>query len=221
MGRLRTAVLISGRGSNLSALIDEFSSPDAPAEIVLVVSNIRDAPGIELARKAGLACEIIDHLDFTKREDFEEKLNLALLKNNVDFICLAGFMRILTGGFTKIWQDRLINIHPSLLPAYPGLHTHKRAIADGVKFSGCTVHFVREKMDVGPIIVQAAVPIGQEDTPDSLASKILSEEHKCLTYALAQIARGNVSVDGKKVRINKSEGPICGVINPSIARFKK
>ncbi|MEC8621935.1 MAG: phosphoribosylglycinamide formyltransferase, partial [Pseudomonadota bacterium] len=210
MSRLKTAILISGRGSNMRALIEECSKPEAPAEIVLVIANNPNAAGLKFAREKSVPTHVIDHRNFKHREDFENEINSLLEANQVDFVCLAGFMRILTKNFVGRWNERIMNIHPSLLPAYPGLNTHQRALEDGVKFVGCTVHFVREEVDVGPIIIQAVVPVGPKDTIETLAARVLAKEHKCICYALTQIAVGNVKISAGRVVINASAAPASG-----------
>ncbi len=180
MARMRTGVLISGRGSNLQALIAATRAPDHPAEIALVLSNRPDAAGLGHATEAGIASQVIDQGDDTgpdraaARAVFDAALTGALEAAGIELICLAGFMRVLTGDFVAHWRDRLINIHPSLLPAFPGLDTHAQALAAGVKLHGCTVHFVREEVDSGPIIGQAAVPVLAEDTSEILAARVLA-----------------------------------------------
>ena len=188
MARLRVAALISGRGSNLQALIDACRQPDFPAEIVLAVSNVPGAAGLERAARAGIATRTIDHRAFQGREPFEDALDAALSAARVELVCLAGFMRILTTPFVQRWQGKLINIHPSLLPKYPGLDTHARAIADGEAFAGCTVHYVVPEVDAGPTIVQASVRIQPNDTAATLAARVLKVEHRCYPLALRLIA---------------------------------
>jgi phosphoribosylglycinamide formyltransferase 1 len=188
VARLRVAALISGRGSNLQALIDACRQPDFPAEIVLVVSNVPDAAGLERAARVGIPTKTIDHRAFQGREPFEDALDAALSDARVELICLAGFMRILTTPFVQRWQGKLINIHPSLLPKYPGLDTHARAIADGEAFAGCTVHYVVPEVDAGPVIVQASVRILPDDTAATLTARVLKLEHRCYPLALQLIA---------------------------------
>ncbi|MDC0033943.1 phosphoribosylglycinamide formyltransferase [Alphaproteobacteria bacterium] len=214
MARLKTAVLISGRGSNMQALVESCSKRDGPAEIVLVLSNVPDATGLKFAENSGIPTLTIDHREFTNRESFEQELTSCLTNADVELICLAGFMRLLTASFVEKWRDRLINIHPSLLPAYKGLDTHARVIADGVRFTGCTVHYVRPEMDTGPIIVQAAVPVAFDDDADSLAKRVLDAEHRCYPLALLMIAEGRVTVENKLVRINGVQSPVTSVVNP-------
>lgn len=197
--RLRLGVLISGRGSNLQALIDAARDPDFPAEVALVISNKPDAPGLERARAAGIATEVIRPKDYADKPAHEAAVTAALMEAGVGLVCLAGYMRLLSPFFVDCWYDRLINIHPSLLPAFPGLETHARAIEAGVRFHGCTVHYVRVEMDTGPIIVQAAVPVADDDTPDSLAARVLEQEHRAYPLAVRLIADGRVTVDGNRV----------------------
>lgn len=217
MARLKTAILISGRGSNLQALIEECAAADAAADIVLVLSNVADAGGLARAETAGIATQVIDHRAFDDREIFEAEITACLEQAGVELICLAGFMRLLTPTFVSHWQDRLINIHPSLLPAYKGLDTHARAIPDGVRFAGCTVHFVRAEMDAGPIIVQATVPVLPEDDSDSLAARVLGAEHQCYPLALRLIAEGRVTIEDEQVLIDGAATPAGLQINPEIA----
>ncbi|MBM3554038.1 MAG: phosphoribosylglycinamide formyltransferase [Alphaproteobacteria bacterium] len=214
MARLKTAVLISGRGSNLQSLIDAAGAANFPATIALVVSNLAEAFGLERARRAGIATEIVSHRGHARREDFERLLDECLRAHGIEFVCLAGFMRLLTAWFVERWRDRLINIHPSLLPAFPGLDTHARALAAGTRFGGCTVHFVRAEMDAGPIIVQAAVPIRSDDTADSLAARVLEEEHRIFPLALRLCAEKRAVVDGNAVRILGATAPTGSLINP-------
>jgi phosphoribosylglycinamide formyltransferase-1 len=196
---MKLAVLISGRGSNLQALIDACADPAYPARIVLVASNVADAGGLDRAREAGIPTALVDHREFPSREAFEEAMNEKIVASGAELVCLAGFMRILTEGFVGRWWDRLINIHPSLLPAFPGIHVHERVIDAGVKLAGCTVHFVRPEADAGPIIVQGAVPVLANDTAESLAARVLEAEHRCYPLAVRLIATGKAQVVDKKV----------------------
>lgn len=198
--RLRTAVLISGRGSNMSALIAAARSPDFSAEIALVLSNDPAAPGLETARAAGVAIAAVDHRIHASREEFERTMDRMLEIHRIEFLCLAGFMRLLTPPFVQRWQGRIINIHPALLPAYKGLRTHARALADGVKIHGCSVHFVIPEVDGGPIVAQAAVPVFDDDTVATLAARVLAEEHKLYPMALALLASGKAKLMGSHVR---------------------
>jgi phosphoribosylglycinamide formyltransferase 1 len=215
-GRMRLGVLISGRGSNLQALIDAAAAADYPAAPALVISNRPEAPGIQRAEAAGIQTRIIPHSDFPNRAAFETAVQAALDQAGVELVCLAGFMRLLTAAFVDHWRDRLINIHPSLLPAFKGLDTHARALADGVKFTGCTVHFVRPDMDTGPIILQAAVPVLADDSEASLAARVLAAEHRCYPEAVRWIAEGRVRVVDERVWIDGPLGAPPSTINPAI-----
>lgn len=192
MARKRVAILISGRGSNMAALIEAARDPAYPAEIVLVLSNRPDAGGIATARQAGIETAVVDHKKFKDRESFELELQKVLEAHGIEIVCLAGFMRLLTPWIISRWTGRMINIHPALLPAFKGLDTHARAIAAGVKEHGATVHFVVPEMDSGPIIVQASVPVLQDDTPDTLAKRVLAVEHRIYPEALRQVAEGHI-----------------------------
>lgn len=196
--RAPVAVLISGRGSNLAALHAASLSPDYPARIALVLSNRAEAPGLALAHAAGVETAVIDHRAFRgDKAGFDAALDARLRAAGVALVALAGFMRLLTPGFVAAWRDRLVNIHPSLLPAFPGLNTHARALAAGVKLHGATVHLVRAEMDSGPIIVQGAVPVLGDDTEATLAARVLAVEHAIYPAALAWLAAGRVRVAGE------------------------
>ncbi len=199
MARLKTAVLISGHGSNLQALIDACADPAFPAEICLVLSNKPGAAGLDRAKAAGLPIKAVSHREFADRESFEAAVSFELEAAGAELVLLAGFMRVLTEGFVSKWQDRLINIHPSLLPAFPGLDTHARALEAGVAQAGCTVHFVRADVDAGPTILQAAVSVTNDDTEESLAARVLEQEHKIYPEALRLIADGKVTISDGKV----------------------
>jgi len=212
--RKRVGILISGRGSNMSALIDACKDPLYPAEIVTVISNRPDAPGLETAGKEGITTTTVDHKSYASREAFERDLDGALREANIDLVCSAGFMRLLTEGFVEAWRDRQLNIHPSLLPAFKGLDTHQRALETGVKLSGCTVHFVRTEMDTGPIVAQAAVPVLVDDTPDTLAARVLEAEHKLYPYALELVASGKAKVNGERVTLRDKQAVHGAYISP-------
>ncbi len=197
--RKRTAILISGRGSNMQALIERARDPSYPAEIALVVSNRPDAAGLIFAKDNNIACAVADHKIYGPREEFERSMQVLLELHRIELICLAGFMRLLTPWFTGQWQGRLLNVHPALLPSYRGLKTHERALADGVKIHGCTVHFVAPEMDAGPIVAQAAVAVLNSDTPASLAARVLAEEHTLYPAALAHLAEDRLRVEGNRV----------------------
>src|SRR5438874_10746987 len=191
MIRKRVAILISGRGSNMAALIDAAKMPDYPADIALVVSNVPDAAGLERARAAEIATEVVENKRFGKdREAFDRALQGVLEAHSIDIVCLAGFMRVLTPWFVARWSRRLINIHPSLLPAFKGLDTHARALAAGAKTHGATVHFVAPELDSGPIIAQESVPVLPNDTPGSLAARVLQAEHRIYPLALKRVVEG-------------------------------
>jgi phosphoribosylglycinamide formyltransferase-1 len=195
--RRRTAVLISGRGSNLGALIAAACQPDYPAEIVLVVSNRPEAAGLRLAEAAGVACRVVDHRAFGgDRTAHDAAVGAALDGHGVELVCLAGYMRLLTPGLVARWAGRMLNIHPSLLPAFPGLDTHARALAAGVKLHGCTVHLVTDRVDQGPILAQAAVPVLPGDDAARLAARVLRQEHAIYPLALRLVADGTTHAAG-------------------------
>jgi len=195
----RVAILISGRGSNMASLIEAAQAADFPAEIALVLSNRPDAEGLARAKEAGIATLAIDHKAFPDRESFDRALDAALNEHDIAFICLAGFMRVLTDGFVERWSGRMINIHPSLLPLYRGTQTHRRALADGVLVHGCTVHFVVPELDAGPIIAQAVVPVVPGDTEESLAARVVAQEHRLYPRALRMICDGSAQLENGRV----------------------
>ena len=201
---MRVAILISGRGSNMTALLRAAAAEDYPARVVLVLSNRPDAPGLGVAQAAGVPVAVVDHRPFGRdREGFERAVHAVLEAHGVELVCLAGFMRLLTPWFIDRWPDRLVNIHPSLLPAFRGLDTHARALAAGVRLHGCTVHLVRPATDEGPILGQRAVGVEDGDTPDSLAARVLEAEHRLYPQALRAyaegLAEGEVRVEGMRV----------------------
>lgn len=214
--RLKAAVLISGRGTNLQALIDACAEPDFPAEIIRVISNVDGAYGLERAEKAGIPTTVIDHRGFDDRPAFEAEINRVLEACGAELICLAGFMRLVTAGFVETWRDRLINIHPSLLPAFKGLDTHQRALDAGVKITGCTVHFVRADMDAGPIIAQAAVPVLPGDDETTLAARILEQEHVIFPLALRLIAEGRTEVRDERVLVDGAVTDPVALVSPDL-----
>jgi phosphoribosylglycinamide formyltransferase-1 len=214
MAQLKLAILISGRGSNMQALIAACRGGAVDAEIALVLSNRADAAGLGYAASAGIATSVVPHGDYPDRAGFDLALDHALAEAGVDFICLAGFMRLLTPEFTARWRDRMINIHPSLLPAFPGLHTHRRALEAGVKLAGCTVHFVRFETDTGPIIAQAAVPVLPGDDEESLAARVLAAEHRLYPLALSLVAAGRVRVVEERTVVDAPAAPAALLINP-------
>ncbi|WP_431859669.1 phosphoribosylglycinamide formyltransferase [Azospirillum sp.] len=203
MARLKVGVLISGRGSNLQALIDAAAAPGFPAEIALVLSNKADAAGLARAAEAGIATAVVDHREFPgDKAAFEAAMDARLRAAGVELVCLAGFMRLLSPWFVDAWRDRMINIHPSLLPAFKGLDTHQRALDAGVRVHGCTVHYVRSEMDVGPIVVQAAVPVLPDDDAHALAGRVLAQEHRAYPLAVRLIAEGQVRVENERVHVD-------------------
>ncbi len=206
-------ILISGRGSNMEALVES----DVKARFAAVISNTPGAQGLAIAQARGIPTAVIDHRTHAARESFD----LALLKYiepfQPDLIVLAGFMRILTDGFVQAFEDRLINVHPSLLPAFPGTHTHQRALDEGVKVHGCTVHFVTPALDSGPIIAQAAVPVLDEDTAETLAARVLAQEHRILPRVVRWFVEGEIHLDGRRVRVSAARQHQCALISPAFS----
>jgi phosphoribosylglycinamide formyltransferase-1 len=215
--RKRTAILVSGRGSNMRALVEAATDPGFPAEICLVLSNRPDAPGLAFAKEKGVAVAVVDHKIYAGREEFERSMQALLELYRIELVCLAGFLRLLSPWFVGQWRGHLVNIHPALLPAYRGLHTHERALADGVRIHGCTVHFVVEAMDEGPIIAQAAVPVLDADTPETLAARVLAQEHVIYPAALAHVARGSYSVEGNRVLLGEAAAVPPPLLVPPVA----
>ena len=204
--KIKVAVLISGNGTNLQALIDACIAPSYPAEIVLVISNTANAKGIVRAREAGITTRIIDHTNYSSREGFDTELSMTLSNSQCKLVCLAGFMRILSESFVNTWPNSILNIHPSLLPSFPGTKTHERALEAGVKVSGCTLHFVTAELDAGPIIGQAAVPVLENDTPKTLANRVLIEEHKLYALGLELVA--NKILKNKNVDLHREQDTV-------------
>jgi phosphoribosylglycinamide formyltransferase-1 len=200
--RKRVGVLISGRGSNLQALLDASTDPAFPAEIALVISNRPSVYGLERAQSAGVATATISHQDYPNRDSFDGAIDAALRGAGCEIVCLAGFMRIFTPGFVNRWPNRILNIHPSLLPSFTGLHVQRRAIEAGATIAGCTVHIVTPDLDSGPILAQAAVPVLPDDTEDSLSARILEQEHRLYPSALAWLAAGRVRIDGNRALVD-------------------
>lgn len=212
MRRRRTAILISGRGSNMAALIAAARDPAFPSEIALIVSNRPEAGGLGLAREAGVPAAVLDHRTYRgDRAAHEAAIHDALRAAHIELVCLAGYMRLLTPFLVERWSGRMLNIHPSLLPAFPGLHTHGRAIAAGVKLHGCTVHFVTERTDEGPILAQAAVPVLPGDTEQSLAGRVLAQEHVVYPLALRLVAGGSSIATAPPVQL---PCPDAALLNP-------
>ena len=217
MAKRRVAILISGRGSNMTALIEAAKAQDFPAEIVLVVSNIAGAGGLAKASGAGIETATIESKPFGKdREAFERALQDTLLKHNVDLVCLAGFLRLLTPWFVKQWDGRMLNIHPALLPSYKGLDTHERALADGVKIHGATVHFVVPEMDSGPIVMQGAVAVLGDDTPETLAKRVLGVEHQIYPDALRLVASGGTRLENGVCKTEANGSPDDTLLSPAV-----
>ncbi|MFD2180926.1 phosphoribosylglycinamide formyltransferase [Rhodoplanes azumiensis] len=215
--RVRVAILISGRGSNMAALIEAAADPAFPAEIALVVSNRPDAAGLLRAAQAGIPTAVVDHKPFGKdREAFDRTMDTVLRAHGIEIVCLAGFMRLLTPWFVGRWEGRMINVHPALLPSFKGLDTHARALAAGVRLHGATVHLVVPEMDSGPIIVQGAVPVGDDDTEASLAARVLAVEHRIYPLALRWLAEGRITVDAGRCRIAGAAAPDGVTIAPSM-----
>ena len=201
MARLKLGILFSGRGTNLQALLDATADPAFPAETALALANRPDAGGLKRAAGAGVPAQVIDHKRYPDRPTFETALTEALTAAGVELVCLAGFMRLLTPNFVNRWAGKAINIHPSLLPAFPGLNTHARAIEAGVRFAGATVHFLSTEMDAGPIILQAATPILPTDDADILAARVLRAEHEIYIRAVRWIAEGRVRIENGRVHV--------------------
>ena len=206
MARVKVAALISGRGSNLKALLDACAEPSFPAEIVMVISNRANAGGLRHAEAAGVATRVIDHRTYDDRDSFDRAMEEEIVAVGAHLICLAGFMRLLGAAFTQRWHDRVINIHPSLLPSFRGLDTHRRVLEAGVPITGCTVHLVRPALDDGPIIVQSAVPVLPDDDEAQLAARVLAQEHRIYPLALSLLASGRAKVIHERVVVS---GPLA------------
>ena len=216
MKKVKIGVLVSGSGSNLQAIIDRIEEGQLPAEIKVVVSNDPQAYALERAARHRLPVQVVNHGDFCRREDFDRQLVSALKSVDVDLVVLAGFMRVLTPVFLRVFPCRVMNIHPALLPAFPGLHVQKQALEYGVKFAGCTVHFVDEGVDRGPIIIQAVVPVWDDDTEDTLAARILQEEHRIYPQAIRLYAEGRLTVEGRRVVVACGKGESSALHNPAV-----
>jgi phosphoribosylglycinamide formyltransferase-1 len=217
----RVAILISGRGSNMTALVEAAKAQDFPAEIVVVISNKADAAGLLRARGAGIAAIAIESKAFGQdRAGFETKLQSALDEHRVDLICLGGFMRLFTAEFVQHWHGRMLNIHPSLLPSFPGLDPHGQALRAGVKISGATVHFVIPETDAGPIVMQGAIPVRDDDTAETLAARVLEIEHRIYPDALRLVASGAVDLKGEVCRTTAGASRDDSLISPAVPRSK-
>jgi phosphoribosylglycinamide formyltransferase-1 len=195
------AVLISGSGSNLQAIIDASEKGEIPCTVGLVISNKADAYGLVRAKKHGIPTEVVDHRAFPGREEFDAKLVEILRGSGAELVCLAGFMRVLTPVFVRAFPNRILNIHPALLPSFPGTHGPRQALSYGVRFSGCTVHFLDEGVDTGPVIVQAVVPVYDDDTEETLAERILVQEHRIYPMAIRLFFAGKLNFEGRRVRV--------------------
>jgi phosphoribosylglycinamide formyltransferase 1 len=213
---VKTAILISGRGSNMAALIEAARHERFPAEITLVLSNNPNAAGLASAAEAGIATAALDHRGFDSRAEFDAAVDTVLKETGIELVCLAGFMLLLGPAFVDTWRNRLINIHPSLLPAFGGVRTHERALAAGVRIHGATVHFVREAMDEGPIIAQAAVPVLEGDTAETLAKRVLVVEHRIYPAALEWVASGRARVVAEKVVLGETRDGTGQLFSPPI-----
>lgn len=200
-GRHLLGVLVSGSGSNLQAIMDACDRGEIPCRVAVVVANKADAYGLERARKAGIPAVPVSHKDFPTREDFDARLVEVLREHDVELVCLAGFMRVLTPVFVRAFPHRILNIHPALLPAFPGTHGPRQALDYGARFAGCTVHFIDEGVDTGPVVVQAVVPVHDDDTEDSLAARILVQEHRIYPAAIRLFFEGKLAIEGRRVRI--------------------
>lgn len=216
-GKLKIGVLASGGGTNLQAIIDRCLDGSLPVEIVLVLSNNPGAGALERAARAGFPTRCIDHREYGSREDFDRAVVAALQSAGVELVVLAGFMRLITDIFLEAYPGRIMNIHPALLPAFPGLHVQKKALEYGARFSGCTVHFVDSGVDTGPIILQAVVPVLQDDTEESLSRRILEQEHRIYPRAIELFAQGRLRIDGRRVVIDPPLPPEeSALVNPPL-----
>jgi phosphoribosylglycinamide formyltransferase 1 len=216
MAKLKLCVFISGRGSNLQSLIEACADDGYPAQIALVISNKAGIQGLERAKAAGIQTYVINIKDFNSPNSFDISMIEAIKSFNVDLICLAGYMRILSDNFVDHWHDRIVNIHPSLLPSFRGLDVQQRAIDAGVRFSGCTVHYVRRDMDTGPIILQAVVPVLNNDNAYTLTERILIQEHRIYPLAIKLIAQGRTTIKNERVLIDGATHPDSILINPEV-----
>jgi phosphoribosylglycinamide formyltransferase-1 len=214
--KMRCVVLISGRGSNLEALLKAATASDYPATVVAVVSNRADAAGLQLARDAGIPVAVVPNADYSDRAAYDAALQVTVDAFEPGLVVLAGFMRILTPAFVAHYENRLINIHPSLLPAFTGLHTHQRAIDAGVRFHGCTVHFVTAELDHGPIIAQGVVEVKQQDDAQTLGARVLAVEHQIYPAAVRWFAEARLHLDGARVRINGYDASQPAMISPAL-----
>jgi phosphoribosylglycinamide formyltransferase 1 len=214
--RIRVAVLISGRGSNMMSLAEAARAPDYPAAIAAVISNRPDAGGLHYAAEQGIAAELVDHRAFGGKPAFEAALHAAIERSGADLVCLAGFMRLLSAEFVARWEGRALNIHPALLPAFRGLDTHARALAEGVRLHGCTVHFLSAETDAGPIVAQAAVPVLEDDDPQTLGRRVLAAEHRLYPHALALVASGAARLESGRVVFREEQAEQSALFSPGL-----
>jgi len=214
---LRLGVLASGSGTNLQSILDACAEGSIPARIALVISNNPDAGALKRAADAGVPYTCINHREYSSRESFDRAVVSALQEADVELVCLAGFMRLITEDFLAAFPGRVMNIHPALLPAFPGLDVQRKAIEYGARFSGCTVHFVDSGVDTGPVIIQAVVPILDDDTPDDLAARILRQEHKIYPRAIQLFAEGRLKIEGRRVRVAPRADDAAALVNPPLA----
>lgn len=213
-------VLVSGSGSNLQSIIDHIEAGTLDAEIRVVLSNNPDAYALDRCRKHGISAAVIDHRPFKRREDFDRSAVAVLESSGVELVVMAGFMRVLSSEFFRVFPRRIMNIHPALLPAFPGMHVQSQAVEYGVKFAGCTVHFADEGIDTGPIIIQSVVPVHDDDTAESLAVRILREEHRIYPQAIQYYAEGRIVIEGRRVFIRGGRrSPEQALHNPPLTRF--
>ena len=213
-------VLISGRGSNMEALVRARDRGELPGRIAAVISNRPQAAGLETAARAGIATDCVDHRAFAGREEFDLALAECIDRHQPDLVVLAGFMRILGEGFVRRYAGRLVNIHPPLLPAFPGLHTHRRALEEGVRVRGCTVHFVTPALDHGPIVIQAAVPVLDDDDEDRLAARVLAQEHRIYPLAVRWFVEGRLTVVDGRVRVAGGQAESAALVSPSLPELR-
>ena len=203
--KFRLGVLVSGRGTNLQSILDAIGKGEVPAEVGVIISNKETAPALERGRQHGVESIFLNPKDFASREAYDRELVTLLNARDIDLVCLAGYMKILTAGFIRAFAGKIINIHPSLLPAFPGLDVQQKALDHGVKFAGCTVHFVEEEVDTGPIVLQAVVPVQDGDTTETLSARILEQEHKIYPRAIQLIAENRLRIQGRRVLIQEPE----------------
>jgi phosphoribosylglycinamide formyltransferase 1 len=214
--KLKLGVLISGSGTNLQAIIDSIARGELKAELRVVISNRADAYGLERAKKHGVETVVIDHRRFKTRKEFDDELVARLRGCDVELVACAGFMRLFSSVMLRAFPNRVMNIHPALLPSFPGLHVQRAALEHGVKFSGCTVFFVDEGTDAGPIIIQAVVPVFQDDSEAALSARILEQEHRIYPYALSLYQQGRIEISGRRVFVKGASRPLGAMVNPQI-----